>query len=38
MSQQVQKMPLESWDIFNTGGRHLNVTLSCVTLILDLCN
>ncbi len=34
MSQQVQKMLLESWGIFNTGGRHLKVTCTCVTVIL----
>jgi hypothetical protein len=32
MSEDVQKMPLESWDIFNTGGRHLKVTCTCVII------
>jgi hypothetical protein len=34
MSQQVQKMLLESWDIFNTGGRHLKVPSTYVTVVL----
>jgi hypothetical protein len=34
MSEDVQKMLLEIWDIFNTGGRHLKVTSTCVTVIL----
>jgi hypothetical protein len=34
MSEDVQKRMLEKWDIFNTGGRHLKVTCTYVTVIL----